>query len=518
MAVRIIDEIKIEKRLRVAYYCRVSTTSFDQENSFENQVNYYKEYKARHPECDFVGIYTDEGVSGRTHQSKRDGFNRMLEDCRKKKIDKIIVKEFSRFSRNTIVGLSSLNELKRLGVSVYFENNNIDTGIIDGDVFLTMTNFMTETESKKISENVKWSYQHRFKTGNFKHFSAPYGYDAIQGELIENEKEANVVRKIFDLADQGCTAHRIAQILNNEKAPLGTSCKRWLPNKVTTILRNERYKGDLLLQKSITFEGADHHVRNKGFANQYYVEGTHAPIVSREQFDRVNRVTRERAKNHTAKNGLTKKSYLFSGKIKCCKCGQSLVRKVTGKGKSYERTKWSCLNYEISRSLCNMKRIREDEIVNSINELIVFIGRNDCTILKQYIDSVVESCHAEQSGSIKEMQQKIKELKKQKAYLELQSQGTVSAFLMQKIREVTLNIEEIEQRINESESIINIFEVGKTQLLIDELNNKNEMTVERFVMDYIKEIVIYENTIRFKIKGEFELIQKRNIPSRKKGE
>ena len=239
--------------LRLAPYCRVSSDSEDQRHSFAAQVKYYTEYTAAHPEYELVDIYADEGITG-TEMKKRDDFNRLLRDCRKRKIDRVITKTVSRFARNTAELLTVVRALKELGVSVYFEEQGIDTETLDLEMILTFPGMAAQKESETISENMRWSYRKRMETGEFNCCRAAYGYSLIDGELQINEAEAKVVRRIFHLYLQGCGKQAIANQLNTEGVPKRYGQKTWYLSAIDYVLNNERYMGDSLLQKSYTTE------------------------------------------------------------------------------------------------------------------------------------------------------------------------------------------------------------------------------------------------------------------------
>ena len=273
-----------QRLIRLAPYTRVSSGSDDQLHSFAAQVKYYTEYAAAHPEYELVDIYADEAVTG-TRMDKRDDLNRLLRDCRKGKIDRIITKSVSRFARNTTELLTMVRGLKELGVSIYFEEQGIDTAAIDLEMILTFPGMAAQKESETISENMRWSYQKRMESGDFNCCKAAYGYELIDGQLYINEAEAVVIRRIFDLYLQGCGKQAIANQLNTDGIPRRYGYKTWHLNAIHYILNNERYMGDALLQKNYTTETLPFRKRrNRGEKPQYYVENSNPAIVSREVF------------------------------------------------------------------------------------------------------------------------------------------------------------------------------------------------------------------------------------------
>lgn len=202
-------------QIRLAAYCRVSSDSSDQLHSFAAQIKYYSEYCKRYPEYKFVDIYADEGITG-TSMEKRDDFRRMLRDCKKGLIDRIIVKSMSRFARNTEEMLTALRALEQMEVSVYFEEQGLDTKSMNSEMFATFPGMVAQQESVSISQNMRWSYKKRMESGEFNCCAPAYGFDLINGKLVINETEAAVIRRIFDLYLQGIGMQTIANILNNE--------------------------------------------------------------------------------------------------------------------------------------------------------------------------------------------------------------------------------------------------------------------------------------------------------------
>ena len=202
-------------KIRLAAYCRVSSSSEDQLHSFATQIRYYSEYTKKHPEYELVDIYADEGLTG-TDMSKRTELNRLLRDCKLGKIDRIITKSVSRFARNTEELLITLRMLKEIGVSVYFEEQGIDTNQLNMEMIVTFPGMAAQQESEAISGNVRWSIQRRMQSGEYNCTYPAYGYDSVDCKLAINEEEAKIVRRIFDLYLQGFGTQLIATMLNKD--------------------------------------------------------------------------------------------------------------------------------------------------------------------------------------------------------------------------------------------------------------------------------------------------------------
>lgn len=246
-------KFKPNKR-KVAAYARVSTDKEEQITSYEVQVDYYTRYIKAKPDWEFVKVYTDEGISA-TSTKKRDGFNRMIQDALDGKIDLIVTKSVSRFARNTVDTLTTVRKLKNKGIEVYFEKENIYTLDSKGELLVTIMGSLAQEESRSISENTTWGQRKRFADGKvsvpYKHF---LGYEKGEdGSLQIVEKQAKIVRSIYKMFLEGKTIRSIANYLTQKKVPTPAGKEKWSVSTVKSILKNEKYKGDALLQKSWIF-------------------------------------------------------------------------------------------------------------------------------------------------------------------------------------------------------------------------------------------------------------------------
>ncbi|GIW57293.1 MAG: hypothetical protein KatS3mg083_238 [Candidatus Dojkabacteria bacterium] len=234
-------------------YCRISTDQLEQLSSYEAQVNYYTNYINGHPDYECAGIYADEGISG-TNTKKREQFNKMIEDCKAGKIDMIITKSISRFARNTLDTLNYVRQLKELGIGVIFEKENINTLDSKGEVLLTILSSLAQDESRSISENSTWGIRRRFEQGKLHiNYTKFLGYDKDEeGNLVINEKQAKIVRRIYKDYLDGKGPNRIDRELEEEGVPNWNGKPKWYESSIRKILSNEKYKGDELLQKTYT--------------------------------------------------------------------------------------------------------------------------------------------------------------------------------------------------------------------------------------------------------------------------
>ena len=349
---------------KVAAYCRVSTDSKDQLNSYRTQIGYYTNYIAQHPGWEPADIYADVGITG-TSLEKRDEFKRMLQDCRAGKISRILVKSVSRFARNTLELIETTRELKDLGVFVVFEEQGIDTSQMLGEMQLTLLAMAAQEESTSISKNMKWSIQKRMDAGTYLGNTAPYGYRLKAGQLKAEEKEAVVVRRIFEMRLSGMGQVAITQELNRQGIPLRDG-KSWTVYRVRYILSNERYIGDSLFQKKYIADPLSHKsVRNRGERHQYYIHDTHEGIISREVFQKVQESFQNKASRQT------KTPHLFVHRIQCPHCGYH-YRYIRSSGKPY----WGHASQTAVEAACKDIRLPEESIkaafVNLIGKLYTY--------------------------------------------------------------------------------------------------------------------------------------------------
>ena len=281
----------LKRKIRVAAYARVSTDSDEQLLSLETQKAHYEEYIKSCPDYEFAGLYYDEGISG-TKITKRDELQRLLKDCEDGKIDRVITKSISRFARNTTDCLEMVRRLSQLKISIYFEKENIDTDHMSSELMLSILSSIAESESRSISENSKWSVKRRFENGTFIISCPPYGYENKDGKMVVVPEEAEVVKDIFRMSLSGMGCHRIAKVLNDR----GFKTKRngiWHASSVEGILKNEKYTGDVILQKTFTDESFNRHV-NYGEEDMYLHKNHHEAIISYEDFDKATEAMRQR--------------------------------------------------------------------------------------------------------------------------------------------------------------------------------------------------------------------------------
>lgn len=334
--------------IRTAAYARVSSDSEDQLNSFAAQIRYYTEMLQNSTDAVFVDMYADEGIRG-TSAEKRTEFQRLMTDCRKGKIDRVLTKSISRFARNTKDSLEAVRELKTLGISVYFEKENIDTGEISSEMMLAIYSQFAQEESMSISKNCRLGIKKRMMDGTYKNASTPFGYDYVDGKLKINPQNAKIVKQIFEWYISGIGMGEIASRLNLQKVRKEV----WRHGTIRTILTNEKYIGDSLLQKKYTSDTLPFkEIRNHGEKEQYYVCGTHEPIIEKRIFDTAQKIFTQRNKP----SGYAIKNSPFREKIYCGNCGTTFRLKIHN---NYVR--WVCRNHDESASNCSIRQIKETE-------------------------------------------------------------------------------------------------------------------------------------------------------------
>ena len=346
---------------KVAGYARVSTDSDEQFTSYEAQVDYYTRFIQSHADWTFVKVYTDEGISAVTTRH-RDGFNEMVEDALAGRIDLIVTKSVSRFARNTVDSLTTIRKLKDHGVECYFEKENIWTFDGKGELLITIMSSLAQEESRSISENVTWGHRKRMADGKVSlAYSSFLGYDrGKDGGLVINPKEAEIVRLIYRSFMDGMTPIGICHMLEGRGIPTPMKKKKWSESTVLSILSNEKYKGDALLQKSFTVDFlTKKHKVNEGEVPQFYVSGNHEAIIPPAEFDMVQAELARRKSIGHAYSG----SSIFASRIVCGECGGFYGQKIWHSNDPYRKVIWRCNHkYQKSRKRCCTPTLDEKTI------------------------------------------------------------------------------------------------------------------------------------------------------------
>ncbi|OAZ17662.1 recombinase [Lactococcus lactis RTB018] len=362
-------------KLRVAAYARVSTSSEEQLLSLENQKLHYEQRILANSKWEFVEMYFDEGISG-TKIDKRDGLKRLLQDCENGKVDFILTKSISRFSRNALDCLEMVRKLNDLNIFIEFEKENINTQTMDGELMLSILSSLAESESRSLSQNTKWGIEKRFQNGTYKIGYPPFGYDWVDGVMVINKEQALVVKDIFADVLKGTSTGDIAEKLNQQ----GVTTKRrktWHGTTIRGIIKNEKYIGDALFGKTFTDDSFKRKI-NRGDKNQYFMEGHHSAIIDKETFDQAQQmlVQNAKSKNIVQDDDKYQNRYSFSGILKCGECGGTFKRRIQTKNKNEKYVAWACTTHLKDKYSCSKKFIKDEQIklafITMMNKLVFF--------------------------------------------------------------------------------------------------------------------------------------------------
>ena len=415
------EEIKkAAKCLKVAAYCRVSTDDKEQKTSYEAQIQYYTNKINKNPDWQMAGIFADEGITG-TQAKKRPQFLKMIRLCRQGKIDVILTKSLSRFARNTVDSLNYIRELKMLGIAVISEKENINTLTAESEMLITIMSCFAQAESESISKNVSWGVRQSFKSGNVPmQYKKLLGYKKGENDLPEIiPEEAEIVKEIFRSYLDGMSLKQIADSLNSRGIKTKHKQTTWQTELVKSVLVNEKYTGDALLQKTYITDCITKKSRkNNGELPMYLVKNHHEPIISRADFNRVQEEMARRGAKKAIANKLGKTEqgkysakYALSELLICGECG-SRYRRVTWTAKGFKEIKWRCINrIQYGKRKCHSSPTIDEQplhraIVSAINE---FCEVKD-DVAKALRESIAEVLDPNLNGSVQAAQQRIDEL------------------------------------------------------------------------------------------------------------
>lgn len=492
-----------QKKLRVAAYCRVSTASEDQMNSYVAQFNHYKELIENNERWQMADIYADEGISG-TSMKKRDEFMRMLADCHRGVIDRILVKSISRFARNTKECLETVRFLKAIGVSVLFEEQGIDTTTVNSELLTSVFASMAQKESESISQNMRWSYRHRMNSGTFLPGSQPFGYTIENRRIVIEPDEAEIIKHIFEVYLNGINTVKIAEELNSGE---GAKYRRWTHQAIIKILTNEKYIGDSLWQKSYSTDTFPvKRFRNHGERDQIYAKNTHPSIIDAEMFQRVQALLAKRSHEVSDKA----KSPL-QGSVRCGCCGK-VMRKKEIRGKHY----FLCRTHYDNKEACGMEPVRYDEIEKAYSRLY-FKLKHHPEILEGYLTNIKKVYEHRMlwSAEVIEINKKISETTSQDLVLaELKKNGLVDPDiyyaqrnkLAEELRSLKSQKQKLvasvdsDDRISATEDLIEYIEAGPDML---------DVMDAEFFSELIEGVRLISRTeIRFKLSNGLELTER----------
>ncbi len=493
-----------QSKLRVAAYCRVSTDSEEQLVSLETQIKHYESYINANPDWEFAGLYYDEGITG-TKKEKRHELLRMISDCENRKIDFIVTKSISRFARNTTDCLELVRKLLDLGIFIYFEKENINTGSMESELMLSILSGLAESESVSISENSKWAVKRRFQNGTFKISYPPYGYDTVDGKMVVNEAQAEIVRYIFAEILSGKGTHKIANELNSRNIP-SKKGGRWTATTIRGMVGNEKYTGDAIFQKTYTDTHFNRH-NNYGEKDQYLFKNHHEPIISHEDSESAQDIIEQRGKE----KGLEKQNkkyqnrYPFSGKIICGQCGRTFKRRIHSSGR--HRIAWCCSTHIADIKKCPMKYVPESDLeyafITMINKLV--FGHE--TVLKPLLISLRGMNSDDTLVSLRELDKKLEENTEQrnvlvslmtKGYLEPAVYNKSNNKLLQEAERLRRQKESIARFLNND--IHNLSEVSELLRFTTKASMLSDFDSDIFKC-FVDRIIVYSRTeIGFELK------------------
>lgn len=488
------------KKLRVAAYCRVSTDQDDQKESLETQKEHYESWIKMHSDWEFAGIFYDFGITG-TKADVRDGLQSLMYECRIGRIDYVLTKSVSRFSRNTIDCLSLVRELLSYNIPIYFEKENLDTSSMESELILSIISSMAQEESVSISKNVKWTIQKRIEAGTYRFGYPPYGFARDKnGQMVIHPEEAEIVRQIYAWALCGIGTYKIAQMLENQGVPTrkgGT----WSASTIKGILTNEKYYGAALFQKTYT-DSSFKRRRNHGEADSYFVSGHHEAIVSEEVFNKVQEIIQMHISERGIAKGVGKynKRYLFSGIITCGECGNTFKRQIISNGVS-----WCCKTHLKNKAKCSMMFIHEEAFkaafVTMLNKLI--FGRKQ--VLLPLYEMLRISDSDENMQRIQSLKQELQRNTERKDTIrQLRAQGIIdSAVYNQEIGIIEKQCDEYRARLTGLRQTDSGELLSETETLLrfaDSAEMQTEFNEQLFA-SFVESIIVYTRTsVGFKLK------------------
>lgn len=390
---------KVIDRQRVAAYCRVSTDSEDQLNSYKSQVQYYTSLIKKKSDWIFAGIYADEAITG-TQVTKREDFQRLINDCVNGEIDMVITKSISRFARNTLDTLKYVRLLKEQNIAVFFEDEKINTLTMDGELLLVVLSSVAQQEVENISANVKKGLKMKMQRGELVGFQGCLGYDYNKEDksITINEEEAEIVRYIFNRYIEGAGGMVISRELRN----LGYKTKRggtsWPETTIIGIIKNEKYKGDILMGKTFTVDPiSKRRLDNFGEEDRFYIRDHHEPIISEEVFEKAQEILQRRSKARSlredGKREKFSRQYAFSCLLECGFCGSTLSRRSWHSGTQYNKIIWQCVtSTKKGKKFCpDSKGIAESTIEQAFIESYRLLCANDKDVLDEFLKRTEET-------------------------------------------------------------------------------------------------------------------------------
>ena len=514
---------------RVAIYARVSTEHEAQISALGNQIQYYDEKLKQHPDWTLVERYIDEGITG-TSIHKRPNFLRMLKDAESGKFDLIVTREVSRFARNTVDTLQETRKLKKMGVEVYFTEDNIWTfKDDDGELKLTIMATLAQNESKKISQRVKAGQQITFQNGVFYGNGNILGYDKVGKDMVINEEQAKTVRLIFDLYLKGYGSKKIKYELEKLGRVTSTGLNRWSESYIIRVLRNSFYCGTIVYRKQFVPDYLEQkHKKNNGEVEQVIVEGRHTPIISKELFEKVQEKLKDNAKlivsSNTSRGIGNRGKESIWGKKLVCKCGSSFNRKIYHKHKDGNTWCYQCykqiqtgtiqtrLNKGLSiEGICDSKMIPEWKLNMMSQRIFDTIWKDKDVILEitnNYLDNAIKKINDEDDPNELDL------LRKRKDNINGKLNRLLDSYLneiiskddfVEKRKELEKEIKDVNELITELEkkpvaknTLIDKLNSLKKNIEVN-LNFDKDRISDELIDALVKKIIVFNNRFEWKL-------------------
>ena len=478
------------QKLRVAAYCRVSSSSADQLNSYARQIETYTKLIKANENWVLVDVFADEGISG-TKADNRPEFQKLIRLCELRQVDLILTKSISRFARNTKEALSYARRLKRLGVGIKFEKEGINTLSLGDEMLLSTFTALAQEESQSISQNQRLSITKRMERGEYVDSNAPYGYRLVNKQLEPYEPEAKVVRDVFAMYLNGMSTQEIAKELTMRGIPTKNGKERWKSTKVSYMLTNERYIGDSKYQKTyreviVPFKQS----KNRGEEDMYYAADTHTPIIEKEIFEKAQDLLKKRKSQFS--KATTLNIYPLTSHIRCTECGSFYRRKVKSGG-----IKWVCAKHEEDAKACDSFYYSEERIYDGFLSMVNKLRFGQEDILGQVINKLetATALYKRNNKTASLISESIAEINGKILMLDqLRSKGYLATDIHQsQVNDLQRQLKQLkEERQSQFESrILEMLEqVRKLQRLIEEIEEPLEDFDEHLFTEIITDITI----------------------------
>lgn len=501
MTVRTIEAQPAEKKkLRVAAYCRVSTDNNDQRESLETQKAHYEAWIRLHSDWEYAGVFYDFGITG-TKTDIRDGLQALLYECRIGRIDYVLTKSVSRFSRNTTDCLELVRELLSYKVPIYFEKENLDTGSMETELVLAILSSLAQEESESISKNVKWGNQKRIKSGKYRAGTAPYGYELdSDGSYVIIPAEADIVRFIFESVVSGMGVHKIGKELDSRGVQTRRGGK-WSTTTIMGILNNEKYVGDVRYNKTYTDDSFRRH-RNTGDVESSEVKDHHEAIIIRELYATAHDVLEQRLRERGIRREDEKyqRRYAFSSKIICGACGSTFKRQVISSGIS-----WCCKTHLTDKERCSMKFIHEEAFQSAFTTMLNKLIFTRKILLRPYYNALRVAGSDENLQRIMRLKASIQKNNDRKCELKkLRVKSIIDAVMYnQELNRMEKQNEEARREIQSLGNIESGLMLRETEKLLHFLEAADMLDAynEELFTSFVDSIIVYNrDCVGFKLK------------------